>query len=337
MPRKRKDVVNLPQSGATDDTAMERVIAAQARANALAREVAALRKDRDGLLEEFTDLRQARKVPRSPDKRGARASADIVRVYAGDVHGMRMDRDAVGAFLADIDELDPDEIVLGGDILECGGHLARHQPIGYVALCDYTYQEDVAAANAFLDDLQAVAKRARVLYLEGNHEHRVERWCVDQALANQRDADFLRAVYGPATLLRLAERGIKYYPQAEIHGEGLPRGWVSLGNMYAAHNIVEGRNAASKAVDKSAGNVTYFHTHAWDQSAKVLPSVGLVVAFSPGCLCEMQPMWRHSDPSGWNQGYDIDFVAASGNFQRVHVPIWRGKSLAGAMVERFRG
>jgi hypothetical protein len=47
-------------------------------------------------------------------------------------------------------------------------------------------------------------------------------------------------------------------------------------------------------------------------------------------------MWRHSDPTNWNQGYDIDFITASGNFQRIHVPIWRGESLAGAMVERFK-
>lgn len=334
MPRKR-DTVRLPDSGATDDTTMERVIAAQARANALAREAAALRKDRDGLLAEFTDLRAARPVKRAPAPR-ARPAAERVRVYAGDLHGMRMDRETVAAFLADVKTLDPDEIVLGGDMLECGGHLARHQPIGYVALCDYSYQEDVGAANWFLDELQAAAPSATIDYLEGNHEHRVERWCVDQALSNQRDADFLRKVYGPATLLRLEERGIRYYPQGDIHVEGLARGWIQRGKMYCVHNIAEGKHAAAKAVDKAAGNVTYFHTHSWDQSARVLPSLGLVVAFSPGCLCEMQPMWRHSDPSGWNQGYDIDFIASSGNFQRIHVPIWRGESLAGAMVERFR-
>jgi len=332
----KNKTVKLSESAYTDDFAMDRVLAAQAEVRDLQREVKALRKDRDGLLSEFVDLQKARPVISSPVKKRRAAKSETVRVYAGDLHGMRMDRECVTAFLADIATLDPDEVVLGGDMLECGGHLAKHQPIGYVAMCDYSYQEDVNATNWFLSALQGAAPHARILYLEGNHEHRVERWCVDQAMANQRDAEFLRQVYGPATLLRLAERGIEYYPQADVHEEGLTRGWIKLGRMYLAHNIGEGKNAASKAVDKAAGNVTYFHTHSFDQSPRVYPSVGLVMAFSPGCLCEMQPMWRHSDPSGWNQGYDIDFIAASGNFQRIHVPIWRGESLAGAMIERFK-
>lgn len=328
--------IKLPRAGVTDDAAMEKLIAAQARTSALQRENAALRKDRDGLLSEYNDIQRARPVTPSPRKPTAKATSEIVRVYAGDLHGMRMDRDCVAAFLVDVKTLDPDEVVLGGDMLECGGHLAKHQPLGYVALCDYSYQEDVQAAAWFLDELQKAAPSATIIYLEGNHEHRVERWCVDQAMAHQRDADLLRQVYGPATLLRLQERGIKYYPQADVHEAGLTRGWVKLGKMYLAHNLGEGKNAAAKAVDKAGYNVTYFHTHSFDASPRVLPQVGLVMAFSPGCLCEMHPMWRHSDPSGWNQGYDIDFIAASGNFQRVHVPIWRGESLAGAMIARFR-
>ena len=34
--------------------------------------------------------------------------------------------------------------------------------------------------------------------------------------------------------------------------------------------------------------------------------------------------------------YGIDIIAKSGNFQRFHVPIWRGESLAGAMIQRFK-
>jgi hypothetical protein len=332
----------IPLNGKTvsNDAAMEKVIAAQARVNALQREVSALRKDRDELLSEYTDMRTARPVHASPLKGRKAQRTERVRVYVGDLHGMRMDRGAVAAFLSDVKTLDPDEVVLGGDMLECGGHLAKHQPIGYVALCDYTYQEDVLATNWFLDALQKAAPSARIVYLEGNHEHRIERWCVDQALANQRDAEFLRTVYGPVTLLRLREREIAYYHQSEIHGEGLTRGWLNLGNMMVVHNPFGdqggGKSAAVKAVGKTAANVTFFHTHTWDQSPQVFPVIGLVAGFCPGCLCEIQPMWKHSDPSGWNQGYDIDFIAKSGNFQRIHVPIWRGESLAGAMIERFK-
>ncbi len=328
--------ISLPPSGATDDKVMQKVIGAQAEIANLRREVKTLKKDRDDMLAEYTAMRTARPVKPANAKRRTRVQSETVRIYAGDLHGMRMDRECVAAFLRDVKTINPDEIILGGDMLECGGHLARHHTIGYIATCDYSYQEDIGATNWFLDELQKAAPSATIEYLEGNHEHRVERWCVDEVAGKGRDAEFLRAVYGPAALLRLKERGIPYYGQADVHGEGLTRGWVRKGNMLLAHNMVQGKNAAVKAVAKAGYNITYFHTHSYDASPRVLPMMGLVMAFCPGCLCEMQPMWQHSDPTEWNQGYDIDFITAKGNFQRVHVPIWRGESLAGAMIQRFR-
>jgi len=336
MSTKEPESIGLTGKDVTADPAIEKVIAAQAKVYDLQRVNKALQRDRADLLAEYQDVQTARKLPPRKRSRAGTKRADSVCVSAGDVHGMRMDRVAVNAFIVDLTMLDPDIIVLGGDIVECGGWLAKHQPIGYVALSDYTYQEDIGAANWFLDEVQKAAPHADIHYLEGNHEDRVERWCVDQTMANNRDAQFLRAAFSPAALLRLEERGITYYRRSEIYGEGLPRGWIKLGKMYYTHELGASSNAARQAVLKTAGNVTYFHTHREDTATVVYPSVGMVKAFCPGCLSEMQPIWKHSDPTSWSQGYALDVIAKSGNFQRVHVPIWRGESLAGAMVERFR-
>jgi hypothetical protein len=325
---------SLSEKRVSDSDAMKTVIAARAAADALRRENAALRKDRDQLLEEFTDARKARKLPPHKPARPSKKS-ERVRVSFGDVHGMRMDRAAVEALLNDIRMLDPDEIVIGGDLVECGGWLAKHQPIGFVALSDYTYQEDIAAANWLLDELAKAAPRATVFYIEGNHEDRVERWIVDQTMANKRDAEFLLSAFSPRTLLRLDERGIEYFRRSVVYADGLPRGWIKLGQMHFTHTLGRGKNAAMQAVSKTGGNVTYFCTHREDTATIVLPAVGLVKAYNPGCLCTMQPVWMNSDVTNWSQGYAIDVIAKSGNFQRLHVPIWRGESLAGAMISRF--
>jgi hypothetical protein len=78
------------------------------------------------------------------------------------------------------------------------------------------------------------------------------------------------------------------------------------------------------------------NTHREDTATIVFPSVGLVKAFNPGCLCSMQPIWMTSDCTSWSHGYAVDIIAKSDNFQRLHVPIWRGESLTGAMIERFK-
>ena len=332
----RHPAPGVPLTGTvTSDPLIRKVLAAEARAAESQRELAALRLDRKQLLDEYTAMRKARPVPVSPAP-GKRGKADRVRVSVGDLHGMRQDPAAVAAFLADVRLLSPDEIVLGGDMLECGGWLAKHQPIGFIALLDYTYQEDVAATNAFLDALQTAAPRASIDYLEGQHEDRVERWIVDQVTANARDAEFLRRLCAPPALLRLADRQIGYYRRAEIYVEGAPRGWIQRGLMYFTHELGTSKNAARDALGKTAANVTYFHTHREDTATAVFPSVGICKAFNPGCLCTMQPVWRNSDVTNWSQGYAVDFLAKSEKFLRVHVPIWRGESLASAWVERIK-
>jgi hypothetical protein len=155
-------------------------------------------------------------------------------------------------------------------------------------------------------------------------------------MGGKRDAQFLYDAFSPETLLRLKERGIEYFRRSEIYVDGAPRGWIKLGKMFFTHTLGRGKNAAEQAARKTAANVTYFCTHREDTATVVFPSVGLVKAFNPGCLCTMQPVWMNSDPSNWSQGYAVDIVAASENFQRLHVPIWRGESLAGAMIERFK-
>ncbi len=329
--------IDLKGKRVTSDPAMEKVIDAQARIAEYQRTIKALMADRAQLLDEYNDMRTARPVPKCRPHDSKRTKEEQVRMSAGDVHGMMMDRPAVEAFLRDIRIFKPNVIVLGGDIIECGGWLAKHQPIGFVATCDYSYQEDIQAAAWFLDELQKAAPDAEIHYLEGNHEDRVERWCVDQTMAHGRDAEFLRKAFSPYSLLRLEERGIPYYRRTEIYGSGLPRGWIQLGKMFFTHELgANSKNAARDAVQKTAGNVTFFHTHREDTATIVYPGIGICKAFNPGCLSQMQPIWKHSDPTSWSQGYAIDFIAKSGNFQRVHVPIWKGESLAGAMVERFK-
>lgn len=333
--KKTTSQISLKGKAVTGDAIIKKVIDAEAKLRERDVLLRALQRERDELLAEFTAYKSARPVPRAPAKpRDGRA--EIVRISAGDLHGMRQDPKAVAAFIADVKSLDPDEIVFLGDMNDCEGWLAQHHTIGYVANCDYSYAEDTKATNQFLDDVQAAAPHAVIHWVMGNHDDRIERAIVDLTLGHQMDSAMLNKLWGPAAILRLEERGIKWYKRDEIYVEGYPRGWLKLGKMCFTHELGRGKNAARDAVTKSAANVTFGHTHRDDSATIVFPGVGICKAFNPGCLCLMQPIYAHSDPTSWSQGYDIDFVAKSENFQRIHVPIWRGESLAGAMIERFK-
>lgn len=331
------DSHDLSTKRVSGDEAMGEVISARAKLAKVQRELAAVTKDRNDLLLEYGDLQRA-KYPAPPKPRQKTSTKeDFVRIVVNDVHGSMMDRDAVEAFLADLKQWDPDEVVLNGDIIECGGFLAAHHTLGYVAQTEYTLQDDIAAGNWLLDEIQKAAPRAVIHYLEGNHEDRLERWIVDQTMRHSRESEFLRQLIGPQTLLRLNERGVHYYRRGEHQIPGLPPGWIKLGKIFFVHELGGGKNAASAAVGRTAGNVVFAHTHQSDESTMVLPGVGLVKAWNPGCMCQRQPLWRHSNPTNWSHGYAVQFVAKSGDFMHINVAVWDGKSLAREMVSRMRG
>ena len=333
MEKKGTDLNNLR---VTSDAVVTEVTAARAKLARVQKELTAVTKDRNELLIEYSDLQKA-KYPVPPTKRASsKAPGDFVRVIANDVHGSMMDRPAVEAFLGDLKGWDPDEIVLNGDIIECGGFLAAHHTLGYIAQTAYSWQEDIAAGNWFLDEIQKAAPRAQIHFICGNHEQRVQRWIADQTMRHSRDAEFLHSMLSPKVLLRMDERDIKLYDRSDYPVDGLPPGWIKLGKVFFVHELGGGKNAAAAAVGSTAGNVVYAHTHQSDVSTRVFPGVGLVTAWNPGCLCQRTPLWRNSNPTNWSHGYAVQFVAKSGEFIHLQIPIWEGASLVGSLHERLR-
>jgi len=267
------------------------------------------------------------RVARVPVKRPKnRQSGDIVRVLIPDTHGAKIDRAAVAALLADIKTLAPHEIVFLGDHVDCGGFLAQHHVMGYVAETAYSYESDIAHANAFLDQVTAAAPSARCEYIEGNHERRVETWAVTQTLRHQRDSEMLRKQFAPEFLLKLEERGIPYYRQGEFY-DGLPvPGVIKRGKCYFFHGISTAKNAVAATIARIGGNCVSAHTHRAQSDIIRMVGTGIIGSWNPGCLCEMQPLWQHTSPTNWTQGYAVQLVAPSGAFLHLNIPILNGET-----------
>jgi len=287
-------------------------------------------KELEGVVRKLTSaLEETAQPVKAVDIRPAKASqhpGEFSRVTVGDSHGSAIDPIAAGAFLTDLKRIDPREIVLGGDIVNCGGFLAQHHVMGYVAETEYSYTDDIAAANKFLDEIQKAAPRATIHYLEGNHERRVETWCVTQTLRNGKDAEALRIAFAPEFRLSLKERGIRYYRQAEHYGLSVP-GAIRLGKCHFWHGTASGRDAAVVNLRQIGGNVVYFHTHTEAAASSRPVSIGDVGAWNSGCLCRLQPLWQHTRPTNWTHGFGLQMVARSGDFLHVNARIVEGKSM----------
>ena len=277
-------------------------------------------------------LRKAKLRPVAAGKRNPKLRGDIVRVIFGDCHFCKHNPPAISALLSDIKSFRPSEVIIGGDLIDCGGFLAAHHTLGYIDETGRSYEEDLMATSDFLNKLTEAAPNAAVHYIEGNHEARVERWCIDTCVGSKRDAEAMLRRNAPRYLLDLEKRGITYYPRSVAHSCHVP-GWVRMGKVFFVHEISSAKNAASQAIRESGANVVYFHTHRADFSPLNTPGHGLVAAWCPGCLCELQPLWRHTRPTQWTHGYAIQFVSKSGHFQHINVSIENGQSFISQIIK----
>jgi len=277
----------------------------------------------------------AARTVRLPKTKGAKArcAGDVVRVIVPDTHGAKADGAAVSALLADVKTLDPHEIILLGDHVDCGGFLAQNHVMGYVAETAYSYEQDIEHANAFLDALQAAAPRAKVEYLEGNHERRVETWCVTQTLRHSRDADGLRQLYSPEFRLRLRERGISYYRQGVFYDKLPVPGVIKRGKCFFFHGISTAKNAVAATQDRIGGNCVFGHTHRAQSELMRRVGTGIVGSWNPGCLCELQPLWQHTAPTNWTHGYAVQLVAPDGGFLHLNIPVIDGETHLGSLLK----
>ncbi len=293
-------------------------------------EIAALRRQ---LRHTVAALERARRVKLAPLRpaRSRPTKGDITRLCVGDLHGAKRNPAAVAAFLGDVKLLQPDHIILGGDIADCGGFLAQHHTLGYVAETAYSYEEDIACANQFLDALAAAAPRARIEFLEGNHERRVETWCITETLRHPRDAEMLRKALAPEFLLRLKDRGIAYYRLSECYDGLTVPGVIKRGKCFYFHGITTSKHAAAMTLLRTSGNSVYFHTPRAQTDLQRRVSVGVIGAWNPGCLCELQPLWQHGAPTDWTNGYGLERVARDGSFLHINIPIIEGRSHLGSL------
>ncbi len=297
-------------------------------------EIAALRLQLDhatSQIERMEKTKRAKMIVATPPRK--RDSGDIVRVIIPDTHGAKASESAIAALLSDIKAINPQEIILMGDHVDCGGHLALHHVMGYVAETAYSYEDDIAAANSFLNSLRLAAPSAKIEYLEGNHERRVETWCVTETLRHSKDAEGLRRLYAPEFRLNLKERGIIYYRESEFYDGLNSPGIIKRGKCFFIHGMSTAKDAVSATLARIGGNVVFAHTHRVQTAVVRLVGIGAIGGYNPGCLCEIQPLWHHTDPTNWTHGYGMQLVTQDETFLHFNIPIINGQSLFRALVK----
>jgi predicted phosphodiesterase len=270
-------------------------------------------------------------IPKGPRRTFAKG---FCRVIVTDTHGSSIDPRAAKAFLDDLEQINPAEVVMLGDHIDCGGFLAPHLRDDYVAELAYTVEGDVGAANEFLDSVQSRAPGAKIHYLEGNHEFRIQKFVVDQARGNVFDASWLAKMFSPPAVLNLQKRKITYYPQEGIYFDTENRGVIQLGKCRFMHGRYCTKNAAKSHLDEYVCNIVFGHTHRADSYIRRTMD-DTFGAWNPGCLCITQPYYQHTANTHHTHGYGLQVVQGDGSFLHLNIPIIAGRSYLSPLASQL--
>jgi len=278
----------------------------------------------------------ASKFKLSLGKSKKKKGSGFCRVIIPDSHGSAINKKAANAFLHDLDYIKPAEVVMLGDHIDCGGFLAQHHTLGYVAQTEYSFVDDAIAANVFLDEIQKRTGKVETDYLEGNHERRIENWIVTQTLGKKKDAQFLQSMFSIESTLNISKRGFRLIEQGKFYDKVKLPATIKKGNCYFTHGSSTAKHAAAVHVAKFGGNVVYGHTHRADSYIGKNVKDGMIGAWCPGCLSELQPLWQHTNPTDWSNGYGLQMVKSNGRFLHINVPIVAGVSLLSPLIDELK-
>jgi predicted phosphodiesterase len=257
-----------------------------------------------------------------------------IRAFIPDSHGSFIDEPAAKACIADLKKLSPKQIVMLGDHVDASGIFSTHEN-NYIDDMDYSYAEDCAKANWFLDEIQKAAPRAEIHYLFGNHESHVER-TIARTHRNSKDAKWALALQSPAAALKLKSRGIRWYESNGFYNGLSIRGTIKLGRTYATHGVTAAKHAASVHSAKFGVNIVFGHCHRAQSYITRSIASDVFGAWCPGTLAKLQPLYLHTGISEWSHGWDFQIVEPDQRFAHVHVPIVKGKSLMSQMLKNLR-
>lgn len=200
-----------------------------------------------------------------------------------DVHMPYHDARAWRLFLKALHQVKPDQLVIIGDFVDCYSISSHRKNPRRKSLLS----NEIDAACMGLDALQDVMGH-KVVFCEGNHEERLERYLCDRA----------PELYGMVDIRSLLtkDRGWRWVPYGD---------WITIGKVSFSHDVGRaGMHALRQSLVDFGDNIVIGHTHAGGTTYMGTTSGRRLVALNVGWLgdysainythkARAQRMWQH--------------------------------------------
>lgn len=203
-----------------------------------------------------------------------------------------------------------DTIVLGGDVIDAYQLSSFERDPR-----ERSFKYEIETARAFFAGLREVFK-GRIIYLEGNHDYRVESYFKRKAP----ELLGIEALTLPE-LLKLKEYKIEFVNNKRV---------IRLGKLNIVHGHEFGKsvmapvNIARGFYLRAKRNVIGGHHHQTSSHTENDIEGSITGAWSVGCLCDINP--RYMPINKWNLGFaEVDVEDKEGNFRVNNYTIINGQ------------
>ena len=263
----------------------------------------------EDLLPYFTSLKEKPLVivPSVDDKE------ETSMVITSDWHIPFHDVDALKVFINFLYEYQPDELILNGNINDCGA-FSSHPKMREIAQTFRTAKQEREYWFPIAELLRDVLPDAKITYIGSQcHEGWIDNWTAISPILIEDEN------YTIKNWFKLDDFGIDYVPEV----------YDPLGNkeILITHGTVarsKGGNSAYATMEQEGTSIIQGHTHRLAQVFKTT-SVGETVAIEGGCLCQRAP-WYHLKGRrlmmDWQQGFVL-LNAKDNSFSTSCIPIIR--------------
>ena len=204
-----------------------------------------------------------------------------------------------------------DTVVLGGDALDFH-QVSRYDHDG----SKLTYQQEIEYGREFLGYIRERFPRARVVFKEGNHEERLDRYILSRApaLFGLQDVTL-------RSLLGLDGLGVEHVGEQRVMHLGKLR--VIHGHEYGG-GVNAPVNAARWLMLRARKPAVCGHLHQTSEQIEQDIDGNQLAAWSVGCLCGLNPRYRRLNTK-WNHGFALVDVAGDGSFLMRNRQVVGGK------------
>ena len=216
-----------------------------------------------------------------------------------DIHFPYHDKGALDTCLNYLDYVQPNVIVLNGDIVDFYS-VSRFSKVPDAPLL----KEEIEMLKMFLEHLRNRYKAADIVFKVGNHENRLYRYIADRAVGL-----FGLEELSLPNLFNLKEYNIDFVDDMDsIQAGNLTIFHGHEFNIPSNNTVTVSRSMLMRYLD----NILFGHFHKSQEYMQTIGQKKNIQSVSVGCLCNLSPYY--SPYNLWNHGFALIDLESNGTF-----------------------